>query len=271
MINGSRPPTIWVMLLFCQHYSFLFLPNAAATYSRHCVMRYYYIFFAAAYAICYITLCICFLYLRRVHGICSDRVNQQLLRRVSGGGNGRTWIHPPDALQRGHIAYLVKVRDSQIMLSLLGATESRRILFFSDKMRPCWLHWGLITHTVVFVVASYMCEVDVASGEGCCQDAENYFYNLTYLFLYTNLAIKISSCLVNTLTVHCDGNLCDVASSSGNVSLVAQWIHGESSLYMTIHHFHFRNIATRSKVIVVIIKSFVVLNLSFSETKGSNG
>jgi hypothetical protein len=25
-------------------------------------------------------------------------------------GSERTWIHPPDALQKGHIAYLVKVR-----------------------------------------------------------------------------------------------------------------------------------------------------------------
>jgi hypothetical protein len=27
----------------------------------------------------------------------------------TGGGGARNWIHPPDALQRGHIAYLVKV------------------------------------------------------------------------------------------------------------------------------------------------------------------
>lgn len=52
--------------------------------------------------------------------------------------NGRTWIHPPDALQKGHIAYLVKFLGCTIVDQPKGievVKEGIRKLRFSQQLK----------------------------------------------------------------------------------------------------------------------------------------
>lgn len=110
-------------------------------------------------------------------------MNQQLLRRVSGGGNGRTWIHPPDALQRGHIAYLVKVRRTKAVICTSRAGERAYPLFLikcdpaSAALKINHIQWSVVA--MLLYTTRCLCEVValllLAGVEGYCQDAENYF------------------------------------------------------------------------------------------------
>jgi hypothetical protein len=56
---------------------------------------------------------------------------------VTSVAGNRNWLHPPDALQRGHIAYLVKVSSSYLCPCLYCFPASLVLSWFTFRVGKC--------------------------------------------------------------------------------------------------------------------------------------